>query len=397
MRKKLVRIIFDRRKTAAKTGHGTLEISVYLGNGGRMLEAVGFATPNDWMVLAQSLKIQSKMKHYELVIEAMKKLGEELTIQNFKKHIYIAQSPSKPEENVLYKGVDQRQSFVDYCREHLETESLAKNSIKDHNVVFNAVERSGILKTLADLTKAKVIAFDQYLRSQKNKSNYTINGYHKKIKKYTKLLWQLEMIPSDPYQYVKIPKGNNKERNPLTEDELLLMIEAEYTGHLDHARNLFIFMAYTGLAYCDMQVFNYQTMTEEREDYVYIDGSRVKTGAKYFTPILPPAMDVLKKYNYKLPVISNQKINDYCHVIEKDLKIKRPVTCHVARHSFATLMLSYGFTLETVMKMLGHKNVKTTQIYAKISKSLVSDEVEKKLKDMKMPKKKDKKDDNNEK
>lgn len=397
MRKKNVTVIFDRRKNAKKSGVGALEIKVYLGRDERMFETVGVSTPYNWMVMAQSLPIQAKMKHYEQIIEAMKKLNELMTIENFKRHVKIAQNPRSPKEEVLYNGHDLRQLFINWCREHLETETLAKNSIKDHNVVFNAVERSGILITLADLTKAKVIAFDQYLRSQKNKSNYTINGYHKKVKKYTKLLWQLEMIPSDPYQYVKFPKGSNKERNPLTEEELLIMIEAEYTGHLERARDLFIFMAYTGLAYCDMQVFNYHTMTEERADYVYIDGSRVKTGAKYFTPILPPAMDVLKKYNYKLPVISNQKINDYCHVIEKDLKIKRPVTCHVARHSFATLMLSYGFTLEAVMKMLGHKYVKTTQIYAKISKSLVTDEVEKKLKDLKLPKKIDKKDDNNEK
>ncbi len=397
MRKKNVTVIFDRRKNATKTGVGALEIRVYLGRNERMFETVGVATPDNWMVAAQSLPILAKMKHYEQTIDAMKKLNESMTIENFKRHVRIAKNPTKPKEMVLYNGHDQRQSFVEWCREHLEHEKLAPNSIKDHHVVFNAIEQSGILNTLADLTKAKVITFDQWLRSQKNKSDYTIHGYHKKVKKYTKLLWQLEMIASDPYQYVNFPRGSNKERNPLTEEELVMMIEAEYTGHLDRARDLFIFMAYTGLAYCDMQVFNYHTMTEEREDYVYIDGSRVKTGAKYFTPILPPAMDVLKKYNYSLPVISNQNVNDYCHVIEKDLKINRPVTCHVARHSFATLMLSYGFPLEVVMKMLGHKNVKTTQIYGKISKSLVIDEVEKKLKDLKIPKKKEKKDDKDEK
>ena len=360
----VTKIVFDRKKTASKTGYGALEISVYLSKGERMYVVVGSATPDNWAMAAQNLLILAKMKYYEQIIDGMKKDGEELSINIFKKHIYNEQYQIKNKELTFYKGVDQRQSFVDFCLRLLETENLAHNSIKDIHVVMNLVRASGILNTFSDLTKAKVIAFDQWLRSQKNKSDNTIHGYHKKVKKYTKLLWQLEMIPSDPYQYLKFPKGSNKERNPLTEEELLTMIEAEYTGHLDHARALFIFMAYTGLAYCDMQVFNYHTMTEEREDYVYIDGSRVKTGAKYFTPILPPAMDVLKKYDYKLPVISNQKINDYCHVIEKDLKIKRPVTCHVARHSFATLMLSYGFSLEVVMKLLGHKNVRTTQIYA---------------------------------
>jgi site-specific recombinase XerD len=94
-------------------------------------------------------------------------------------------------------------------------------------------------------------------------------------------------------------------------------------------------------------------------------------------------MDVLKKYNYKLPIITNQKLNEYCHVIEALCQFHKPVTCHIGRHSFATLMLSYGFTLETVKKMLGHKDIKTTQIYAKLSKKNVEDDVTKKLKKLK--------------
>ena len=142
-------------------------------------------------------------------------------------------------------------------------------------------------------------------------------------------------------------------------------------------------MAYTGLAFADMEIFDFDTMTEQREDYTYIDGDRVKTGSNYFTPILPPAMEVLKKYDYKLPVRSNQKINDYLHIIESDLHLNKPVTCHIGRHSFATLMLSYGFTLEEVKKMLGHKDIKTTQIYAKLSSSVVEKSVKKKLKKLK--------------
>ena len=103
----------------------------------------------------------------------------------------------------------------------------------------------------------------------------------------------------------------------------------------------------------------------------------MKTGSKFFTPILPPAMAVLKKYDKKLPVISNQKMNDYLHLIQADLKINKEITCHIARHSFATLMLTYGIPMEQVQRMLGHKNITTTQIYGKILKKSVEDQVEK--------------------
>ena len=129
-------------------------------------------------------------------------------------------------------------------------------------------------------------------------------------------------------------------------------------------------MAYTGLAYCDMALFDYKTMTEKSGNIMYIDGERLKT------PILPPALAVLKKYDYKLPVISNQKLNDYLHLIQADLRINKEVTCHVARHSFATLMLSYNVPIEKTARMLGHKDIKTTQIYAKILKKNVEEQID---------------------
>ena len=380
--KKHVRLVYDRKKVSAKTGTGKIELSVYLQEGERKWITVGEASPETWMTVAESRSITSKMIHFEEIIRSMELLHEDMTIDNFCRHAEIDEL-SINKGKVMFNGNDLRQSFVKFCRDHLEQENLAKNSIKDTNVVLNAVEASGILKTLADLTKANVFAFDAWLRRQKDKSDYTIHGYHKKVKKYTKILWQLEMIESDPYQYVKFPKGSNKERNPLDETELLKMRNLKCKGYLERARDLFIFMAYTGLAYCDMQQFDFTSMTVERPDYTYIDGERLKTGSKFFTPILPPAMDVLKKYDYKLPKITNQKLNEYCHVIESLCEIHKPVTCHIARHSFATLMLYYGFTLEEVKKMLGHKDIKTTQIYAKLSTKMLEDSVKKKLKKLK--------------
>lgn len=381
--KQNVKIVFERKKQVEKTGMGKIELFIYLSRGEKKYEVVGISTTDSWESDALSKNIQAKMKHYEQIINAMKMLGEEMTVENFNQHVLAEENPTKSENKVLFNGHDQRQNFVEWCRERLEQENLAKNSIKDINVALNFVESSGLLKTFADLTVANVVAFDNWLRLPKNKSDYTIHGYHKKIGKYCRLLWRLDMISSNPYDHVKFPKGNNKERNPLTEDELIRMRNLKCKGHLDCARDLFIFMAYTGLAFADMEIFDFDTMTEQREDYTYIDGERVKTGSNYFTPILPPAMEVLKKYDYKLPVRSNQKINDYLHIIESDLHLNKPVTCHIGRHSFATLMLSYGFTLEEVKKMLGHKDIKTTQIYAKLSSSVVEKSVKKKLKKLK--------------
>ena len=83
-------------------------------------------------------------------------------------------------------------------------------------------------------------------------------------------------------------------------------------------------------------------------------------------------MEVLKRYNFKLPKISNQKANDILHMIEVRMGLNKPVTFHLARHSFATLSLSHDIPIEKVARMLGHKDIKTTQIYAKVLKSTIA-------------------------
>lgn len=97
----------------------------------------------------------------------------------------------------------------------------------------------------------------------------------------------------------------------------------------------------------------------------------MKTGNKFFTPILGPALEVLERYDFKLPHISNQKANDYLHVIEEKMDLHKPLTFHVARHSFATLALAHDVPIENVARMLGHSDIKTTQIYAKILNTTV--------------------------
>ena len=126
-----VKIVFDRKKQTVKTGRGKIELYIYLSRTETKWETVGASDSDSWEVVAQNRNIQAKMKHYEQVISAMNMIGEDMTIENFNKHIFIAQVPQKTEDKVLHNGNDLRQSFVQFCREHMDKEDLAKNSIKD--------------------------------------------------------------------------------------------------------------------------------------------------------------------------------------------------------------------------------------------------------------------------
>lgn len=376
--KKNVKVIFDRRKTAAKTGTGFIDICVYLQAGERKYEIVGTATPDEWESVVLSKPIQVRIKFYEQIISAMKLLGEEMTIENFNNHIQekVKKETEAKEGKFIFNGCDQKQSFIDYVIKYLDNEGLRSGSRRNIRVVLDRLKDSKVINSFYDLTPANIRKFDDYLHAQGDKSQATICNYHKKLHKYTNMLWRNEMIPSDPYNQFEIKRGTTKPRHPLTENELLTIRNAVLTPKLDRVRDLFIFMAYTGLAYIDMCNFDFKTMTEKEGNLYYIDGERIKTGSEFYTPILPPAMDVLEKYNYHLPLISNQKLNDYLHVLEEKLEINQKITCHVARHSFATLLLTYDFTIERTARALGHKDIKTTQIYAKVLKKTIVDRTE---------------------
>lgn len=366
MEKKFVDVIFDRRKKYPKKGFGFIEVRVYLGRNTRKYFNMGNSTPEKWEVDAHSSEIKALVKRCEEILSVMSFLKEELSLENFDKHFYEEEQKQdiSPAEALAQKD------FIAYCEEALAAEDIKIGTRKHKQVVIDAVKTYGKLKTYGDLTPKNILAFDRWLHNGE-RSDVTIYGYHKRLKKWVGELARLDEIPRNPYKIVSVTRGKSKERQPLLETELKKMRDYPFDGKLERVRDLFIFSAYTGLAFCDVQNFDYQSMTVKEGDLVFIDGNRIKTDTKFFTPILAPAMEVLKKYDFKLPKISNQKANDYLHLIQAQLGIKKNLTFHVARHSFATLALAHDVPIENVARMLGHEDIRTTQIYAKVLRTTI--------------------------
>lgn len=373
MRKESVSVVYDRKKTVAKTGNGKVEISIYLGTGGRKYVTIHSCNPFEWKEYQRSKELKEQVAIYRLVLENMIKKGEELTLENLNNHLGCNTSSTKEKREVQAKK-SSKTGFIDFYKEQLGKEKLKENTMKRRFVVLEAMKRYGKLNSFSDLTPKNVKGFDDFLHEEDpSRTQPTIHDYHKVVKKFTRIAAQYEYIDKDPYEapICKFERGKSKERRPLLEEELIRIRDCKLRGKEDRVRDLFIFCAYTGLAYVDSQNFDFDTMTETINGQTYIDGKRIKTGNSFFTPILPPAMEVLKKYDYELPRISNQKANDYLHLIEVLCGIHKPLTMHVARHSFATLALSYDIPIEDVARMMGHTNIRTTQVYAKILKTTV--------------------------
>ena len=365
MRRNAVKVVFDRRKEAAKKGCGYVDVVVNLGKKVRKYILIGTSTPAEWEHDADSADVKAVVDKCEKILATMEVLGEESNIENFNNHFYEKEEVEEPELTLAEQSANK--DFIAYCEEALAAEDIKIGTRKHKQVVIDAVKTYGKLRTFGDLTPKNILAFDRWLHNGE-RSDVTIYGYHKRLKKWIGELARLEEIPRNPYKIVSITRGKCKERQPLLESELKRMRDADFDGNakLERVRDLFIFSAYTGLAFCDTQAFDYRSMTVKEGNMTFIDGSRIKTDTQYFTPILAPAMEVLKKYDFKLPRISNQKANDYLHLIQAQLGIKKPLTFHVARHSFATLALAHDVPIENVARMLGHEDIRTTQIYAKV-------------------------------
>ena len=377
--KQAVSVIFDRKKECEKKGTGIVEIRIYFSGGVRKYISLGRSTAMEFAKIAKKPEVKNMVEKYEGILSAMKTLGEEISVANFEACLNHTTQPLKTEEaqdtttETIYNGQDQNASFLEFIREIQTMEDIAWGTMKQKKVVLRSLEDFSKISTFADLTPANVMAYDRWLHNG-SRRDVTIACYHKVVHYYINILMMEERIPRDPYKHVRIKKGTSEERDPLTEDELIKVRDVVLSSEkLDRVRDLFIFMAYTGLAYCDAQNFDYKKMTmhDPETGLMFIDGRRLKTKTKYFTPILPPAQKILEKRSYHLPKISNQKANDYLHLIEEKLEIVHPMTCHIARHSFATLCLAHGIPFDNVSKMLGHTNLKTTMRYAKTKQSTI--------------------------
>jgi site-specific recombinase XerD len=154
------------------------------------------------------------------------------------------------------------------------------------------------------------------------------------------------------------------------------------TNRIEKVRDMFLFSCFTGLAYADIKKLKRSEIGKGIDGKDWIFTSRQKTDTDSRIPLLPEAMTILKKYegdpqcvnmDRAFPVMSNQRMNAYLKEIADCCGITKHLTFHIARHTFATTVtLSNGVPIETVSKMLGHRDLKTTQHYAKILDKKVS-------------------------
>lgn len=208
----------------------------------------------------------------------------------------------------------------------------------------------------------------------------TAAGYLTKLKCYIKFGIDNNRIKINPFQGIKIVKGR-KSIVYLKEDELKTIYDTKIDNNsLSDIRDAFILQASTGLSYIDIYNLKKEDIQIMDDGTHYISKNRCKTGTTFTSVIMPMGVEVLKKHNYQLRIITNQKYNSFLKTLQALCGITTTLTTHVARRTYATMLLNKGVRLETVSKCMGHRNSKITQAaYAEVLNKTIIDEVKVKM------------------
>lgn len=220
-------------------------------------------------------------------------------------------------------------------------------------------------KSITDINNSDIINFESWLKNTMKFDINTIGSYMKKVKYFLNWCVNNDYITTNPFKGHKISTVV-REVEYLTKDEVDSIYNHNWNcDRLRKVADVFVFACMTGLAFIDLSNLTEQDIQCEGT-VCFIKKDRQKTGVTYTTMLNETAMEILRKYDYKLPVLCNQKYNAYLKEIGDICKIGKNITTHIARHTFATLQLSKGYKVTTVQKMCGHSNINQTLHYAKV-------------------------------
>ncbi len=286
--------------------------------------------------------------------------------------------------------------LIEYHSKKIEN-THASGSIRNFAVTENYVHKFLVQEKktsniyLKHLNYKFLCDFERFLHAHYPKghiremSHNTVMKHIQRLRKIVTLAYHLEWIDKDPFRRWKMT-FEKKERDFLTANELSNVETYEFPiERLERVRDLFLFSCYTGLSYADIVKLTDQNILKGMDGNNWVITHRQKTKTKVKIPLLETAQRLINKYKVHpmaliaetlFPVITNEKVNLYLKEIADAAGIKKNLTFHMARHTFATTVtLSNGVPIETVSKLLGHTKLTTTQIYARVLEEKLSQDM----------------------
>lgn len=374
----LIAYVFDRKKQSSDSTPGKIEIRITSGKIQKYVATGISVLPGCWsrnMVVnlpnAASLnnRISIMRRQIDKYINDCIESGQPVDMSAFKS---------------LVRVDDSGDNFLDFVADRAASRNVRAGTRARYDVFVNNLIRYGRLRKFSDLTPAAILEYNEWLhrqtigdnrsrkvrstaRDKQTLSDSAIYNYHKCLKAFCHDAYIRGLIPENPYNRLPadaIKRGDRQTADYLTEDEMLLIMNTPMpTQTVQIAADLFTFQMFTGMSYADLVAFDFNDYKLVNGKWIY-HGQRVKSGITYFSQLLPPAYEVAKKYDFVLPVMENSQYNAMLKLVAAECHLKRRLYSHLARHTFATYMLSHGSRLQNVSRMLGHTNTRQTQRYA---------------------------------
>lgn len=353
-------IIYDRRNVASASRPATLEAR-FTQNRKQKYFSLGIRIlPNQWDSREGKIVRHPEKNELNQRLIAVRAKGNKIVNMSFEDDDFDFASIDH-----LFLGETNRVDFPTYCEQRTSARRVSKSTKTRYRVFTRFLRSWGKIVSFADLTVANVRAMDEYLHTREI-GQATIYNYHKYLKLFINDAVIDNLVQDNPYRRLsfKISRGDKQYVDCLTIEQFESIRSLTVaTPHLVKARDLFLFQCYTGLAYSDLMAFDFNECDLIDGKYFYHD-RRVKTDVDFVLQLLPQAVEILKKYNNKLPKISNQKYNDFLKVIGSMVGVES-LHSHMGRATAATMFLSKGMPINVVSKVLGHANLRQTQRYAR--------------------------------
>lgn len=236
---------------------------------------------------------------------------------------------------------------------------------------------------IPDTTPAKDISLSHLIQYQTS-LNQTLDpatscNYLQKIKSIFRYAFETGKIPQNPAYGLKIDKGVKNTILYLTQEELRRIEEHEFGKRLQEVADVFLFSCYTGLSFTDIAELEKKDFQVNDLGYTFVEKTRKKSGVKFTAILLGSAEAILKKYDYHLPIKSNQKVNEYLKEIKDICEIDKPLHFHMARHTAASMLINHRPAIpnETIERIMGWTDERQLKHYAHIFNQTVFDDIHK--------------------
>ena len=377
-------LVFNRKKRLNKRGMALVQVEAYLNRKKMYFSTKIYLKPEQWDAKRKMVKnhpnanVLNRMLYENIAAIEQTELG--LWQQGKSISLDLL-------KNSIDKPLSNGRSFLTFFKEEIANSSLKESTRQNHLSALELLQEFKKEVLFTDLTFEFVSSFDNYLQSKGYHLN-TIAKHMKHLKRYINVAINKEYMDIQKYAFRKYKiKSIEGSHTHLAPEELHKFENLQLTGRytrLQKTKDAFLFCCYAGLRYSDFTNLTSANIVEFHQE-TWIIYKSVKTGMEVRLPLYllfeGKGIQILQRYkddfNSFFKLKDNSNINKELNILAGLAKIDKRVSFHTARHTNATLLLYNGANITTVQKLLGHKSVKTTQVYANIMDITVVRDLEK--------------------